>query len=78
MALRDSATMCVTNILSHLSSGAENEELVKLFVIENLLPQIKTGIRLKTEVKPREREHSQGPKVHLFSEYADGFHTKRC
>ena len=52
MALRDSATMCIKNILTYIA-GIEDSpgpELVKLIVIDNLVPQIKTGITLESEV----------------------------
>ena len=50
MALRDNATMCIKNILTYISGVQDNQGLIKLIVTDNLIPQIKTGIRLDSEV----------------------------
>ncbi len=50
MSLRDNSTMCLREILSCISNFHGNTSLFKLVVMDNMLPLIKTGIRLKTEV----------------------------
>ena len=52
MALRDRATLCIKKILTYIAGIEESPgpELVKLIVIDNLVPQIKAGITLDSEV----------------------------
>ena len=50
MSLRDNAAYCVQELIKYVARRAEDKDLFSLLVQENLLPEVKAGLKNKGEV----------------------------
>ncbi|CAH1799075.1 unnamed protein product [Owenia fusiformis] len=54
MSLRESATYCITELTKRLAGLEMTQDTQRLLIVETLVPLVKSGMRLKTEVQRHE------------------------
>ena len=51
MSLRDSASLCIQELVKELAARPDNTKLVNMVVKAGLLPEVKAGLKLRAEVR---------------------------